>query len=121
MEAEKDEDAPEEPVLEAKAPKGSRRGRKKGKGKGGGGDVDDDEGDVPDPLAHLKGGAKRGGALRGEADPDDEEERPKKPLTKKEKRRLEEEQRRREMEVRLDSMILLWALYIYSYIERYFL
>lgn len=91
-----DEDKPEEPVVETRASKGSKKG-KRGKGKGGRDDLGDNDGDVLDPLAHLKGDAKREG--KGEADPDDGKERPKKPLTKKEKRRLEE-QRLREMEVR---------------------
>lgn len=82
--AEKSEDE-DKPVVETRAAKGSKKG-KRGKGKGGRDDPGDDDGGVLDPLAHVK----------GEVDPDNEK---KKPLTKKEKRRLEEEQRRREVEV----------------------
>lgn len=67
--------------MNTRASKGPKKG-KRGKGKGRRDDLDDD-GDALDPMVHLKGGAKRGEAQEGEADPDDEEE-----------------QCRREMEVR---------------------
>ena len=72
-------------------------GKKRGEGKGGRDDPDDEYRDaLVDPLALLKGSAKKC-VVKGGFDPNDED-RPRKPLLTKEKCRLEEEQRRREME-----------------------